>query len=289
MDSIKTLKNIVFSETEREVLTADLYLPSNAKNTPIVILVHGGAFQAGSKEMYSVWGPHLAKNGICAMAINYRLATPTYASYPDIIDDMFSAIRYLVKNSYELNLDTNNISFVGDSAGAYLGAMVALKDTYACFKVKLVVSIYGVLDIIDWADYTNATRTDYVITKMFGADSYTAMERYKAASPILEIEKSAVNPLFTTEFMIVWGEMDEIVKPENQSIAFVNKLKQLNIKHTTLSIPDMGHFWFTSNTSMGGTSGALSEYPISIVEPKIMEKLKEVFCSQVKSDPNSID
>ncbi|MDD4844144.1 MAG: carboxylesterase family protein [Anaerotignum sp.] len=88
MNEIKILKNIVYGETEREYLTADIYLPTNKTSIPIVILVHGGAFHAGAKEMYENWGTYLAQNGFCAMAINYRLSGPDYPSYSGAIDDV---------------------------------------------------------------------------------------------------------------------------------------------------------------------------------------------------------
>jgi len=37
-------------------------------------------------------------------------------------------------------------------------------------KIRFVVCAYGVMNITDWAEYTNATRNDYVINKFFGQD-----------------------------------------------------------------------------------------------------------------------
>ncbi|QWG64739.1 alpha/beta hydrolase [Bacillus mycoides] len=59
--------------------------------------------------------------------LNYRLATPSYSTCPGIMDDMRLAIDYIVNQSYEWNLNPQNIGVMGDSAGGYLAAMLVLK------------------------------------------------------------------------------------------------------------------------------------------------------------------
>ncbi|EEK70401.1 endo-1,4-beta-xylanase B [Bacillus mycoides] len=43
------------------------------------------------------------------------------------MDDMRLAIDYIVNQSYEWNLNPQNIGVMGDSAGGYLAAMLVLK------------------------------------------------------------------------------------------------------------------------------------------------------------------
>src|SRR5690625_2220809 len=91
--------NIVFGKTDKEYLTADVYKPIKGEKLPVLILIHGGGFESGSKEKYNEWGPYLAKQGFVTMSINYRLATPLYSSWPGIIDDVWSAVNWLVKHT----------------------------------------------------------------------------------------------------------------------------------------------------------------------------------------------
>ena len=43
---------------------------------PALVLVHGGAWQRGSRDSYVHWGPYLAEHGYVAFAIDYRLTQP---------------------------------------------------------------------------------------------------------------------------------------------------------------------------------------------------------------------
>src|SRR5687767_7388939 len=57
---------------ERNVF--DLWKPKSKNPAPLVIYIHGGGFNSGSKEKLSVNQLNLLlKNGFAVMAINYRL------------------------------------------------------------------------------------------------------------------------------------------------------------------------------------------------------------------------
>src|SRR5699024_4673670 len=92
-------KNIVVGKTDKEYLTADLYKPITGEDLPVVILIHGGGFESGSKEKYNEWGSYLAEAGYVALSINYRLATPLYPTWPGLLEDVQSAVNWLVNHS----------------------------------------------------------------------------------------------------------------------------------------------------------------------------------------------
>ncbi|MDR1920840.1 MAG: carboxylesterase family protein, partial [Candidatus Adiutrix sp.] len=75
MHEVRQLRNVVYSKTEREYLTADIYLPEGKKEIPSMVLLHGGGWKFGNADAYHEWGLALAGRGVCAMSINYRLST----------------------------------------------------------------------------------------------------------------------------------------------------------------------------------------------------------------------
>lgn len=285
MTNIKHLKNVVYTQSTFEYHTADIYLPVDQHDAPLVIAVHGGAFQAGSKEMYSLWGKHLAENGIACMAINYTLATPTRAAYPHVINEMNEAIQFVVKHAHDWEVDPNKLGFMGDSAGAYLGTMAAFGEERSSAKIRFVISIYGVLDIVEWYHYTNQTRTDFVVNKLFGCDFDTSKALYLSASPIHQIEEATRNPMLDTSFYMLWGEDDDIVLPENQTIPFIAKLEKHRLYYDTQSIPGKGHFWFTKNDEE--IESNLNESLTQEIAPKLLAFIKKITNNNKKSDPNS--
>lgn len=111
--------------TVSESDTLDLYVPGNVEKAPVVVMIHGGAFMFGDKQMEIVRQciePALA-HGYAFATINYRLSGE--AVYPGAVADAKAAVRFLKANAEEYGIDGDNIFIWGESAGAYLANMVA--------------------------------------------------------------------------------------------------------------------------------------------------------------------
>lgn len=111
------------SVSESDVM--DIFLPESDQDVPVVVMIHGGAFMFGDKEMEQVsrcFQP-LLDGGYAVATINYRLADE--AVYPGAVADAKAAVRFLKANAREYGIDGENIFVWGESAGAYLANMVA--------------------------------------------------------------------------------------------------------------------------------------------------------------------
>lgn len=267
---INIKKNIVIGETDKEFLTADFYYPEEAEDLPIVILIHGGGFESGSKEKYKEWGPFLAKSGYATLAINYRLATPSYSTWPAIINDIWAAVNWSVNNSHKFGIEPLKMAMIGDSAGAQLASYFTLAyPVNASFKIRATIAVYGVYNLEqNWLENDD----NELNKKLIGQTYIDSPEIYKLASPVNFINEAVKNPAFDTSFFIIWGEKDEHVYP-SQSKEFIKKLENAGIDTEYLSIPDKGHLWF--NIMPGLDEGSLDSYPNSLVVPRIMNFLNE--------------
>ena len=99
--------------------TMDIYTPDDAKEKEIYLLIHGGAFVYGCKELDKEFGMHLALRSKTAVAnINYRLMPRTDLS--GVLTDIFYAISYLCEKGY------TTFHTTGDSAGGYLCHLTAI-------------------------------------------------------------------------------------------------------------------------------------------------------------------
>lgn len=105
--------------------TMDIFLPESSKSVPVVMMIHGGAFMFGDKEMEQVSKcfQTLLDHNYAVATINYRLADE--AVYPGAVADAKAAVRYLKANAEKYGIDGDNIYVWGESAGAYLANMVA--------------------------------------------------------------------------------------------------------------------------------------------------------------------
>jgi acetyl esterase/lipase len=104
--------------------TLDLYAPKEAKNAPLIIWIHGGAFLFGSKEGFAGEPVplHLLFDGFAVASINYRLIPE--ALFPAQLEDCKAAVRWLRAHADEFGIDPNRIGVWGASAGAYLASLL---------------------------------------------------------------------------------------------------------------------------------------------------------------------
>ncbi len=102
----------------------------NAEN-PVMIWIHGGALVTGgsSSIMYDL--KHLAKRGVVAVSINYRLGPFGFLKLDEVTDgeikstgnegliDQRNAIKWVKENISSFGGDPNNITIFGESAGSW--------------------------------------------------------------------------------------------------------------------------------------------------------------------------
>jgi acetyl esterase/lipase len=82
---VVTRQNVAYAERNGTTLAGDLYRPQGIEKPPVLVAVHGGGWQAGSRMIYRHWGPYLAKHGYAVFAIGYRLSKPGAKSFPDAV------------------------------------------------------------------------------------------------------------------------------------------------------------------------------------------------------------
>jgi len=129
--------------------TLDLFLPNNAIARPLHVFIHGGYWQALSKNESCFAARTFVQNDIAFAAINYTLAP--HKSLNGIVDEVRRAIAWLYSHSRRLGFDGERIYLSGSSAGAHL-AMMALLTNWSDFNVpdnvvKGVCAISGVYDL----------------------------------------------------------------------------------------------------------------------------------------------
>ena len=110
---------------ERSVL--DLWMAESKKPTPLVVNFHGGGFRVGDKRFFNR-SPILKKyfpEGVSFASVNYPFVQQVNGNYSKILEHCTESILFLKKNAKKLNIDSDRISIMGNSAGAlitcYLG------------------------------------------------------------------------------------------------------------------------------------------------------------------------
>ena len=74
-------RDLPYATHDGVTLSGDFYGPKGPGKYPVVVAVHGGGWQAGSRDGYRNWGPYLADRGIALYSIDYRLSKPGQPGY----------------------------------------------------------------------------------------------------------------------------------------------------------------------------------------------------------------
>lgn len=112
-------------------LYMDFYHPNmeqdDLESRPVVVLVHGGGFIVGNKELMREKCIAFAQRGFVAATISYRLNfPPNNAARYQATQDLHAAIRYMVTISAEFGIDTGRIFVGGRSSGSITALNLAL-------------------------------------------------------------------------------------------------------------------------------------------------------------------
>ncbi len=216
--------NITYCSPKNIPQKLDVYYPSDLPRTPwpVVVYVHGGAWQSGDKEnaLYMPVLSDLRKTGFLIVSINYRLA-PRYP-FPAQIEDARCAIRFLRAQAKKYNIEPEKIGVLGDSAGGHIVALLGLADSYTAWdttdfsdqsnQVQAVVDLYGVSDLTRVFD-RDATQ---VWPGVFNANKKSDPQLI-IASPLTYVHPEA------PPFLIIHGDQDRVV-PFQQSQSLFDTL-----------------------------------------------------------------
>jgi acetyl esterase/lipase len=240
----------------------DIYRPANADNVPLVLMVHGGGWFRGDKEMGRVvdnkverWVPR----GIAFVTMNYRMqpkAPPLQQAR-----DVARALADVQQHGQKLGIDQSNIVLMGHSAGAHLIALLAarpelLAEAGAKPPQGFVLLDSGALDV---PAIMNA-RHFRLYDRAFGSNPAD----WAAASPYQQLHQA------TAPILAVCSSRRDNACPQSQ--AFVAKARGLGTQAEVLPL-DKSHGEI--NAQLGEDPGytASVERFLGRLSPKFAERL----------------
>lgn len=262
----------------KERHTLDLFVPKSDKPLPLIIWVHGGAWQGGSKAGPNPALQFLAK-GYAVAAINYRLSQ--HSVYPAQIQDCKEAVRLLRASAKKFNLDPDRFGVWGASAGGHLVALLGAtggekelqrpdsphKDVSD--RVQCVVDFFGPIDLTRMA--AQALAEPAGAKSKFDHDGPNSPESKLVGGPIQKNKEKAAtaNPINYLDkddapVLMLHGDSDPLV-PLGQSRIFLEALEKAGVAAELVVIKGGGH---------GGT-GFASKENLDKIEAFFAKYLKE--------------
>lgn len=244
---VKARRDLEYAKVGEKRLLLDLYLPERAKGTlPLLVWIHGGGWQSGSKDQWRPAAPFIVK-GYAVASIEYRLSGE--ATFPAQIEDCKAAIRWLKANAGTFNIAADRIAVWGASAGGHLAALVGTSgdardlegevggNLDQSSRVQAVVDFYGPTDLeafVVTPRYERHADAQSPESRLLGGAVKELPDKAKRANPITYVESS------DPPFFIVHGADDPVVPP-NQSKLLHAALEKAGVATELTMLPDNGH------------------------------------------------
>jgi acetyl esterase/lipase len=219
----------------------DIYLPAGRSEiaTKAVVLIHGGGWNAGSKNDFAFYIDTLRKRfpDYAIFNLDYRLATSN-TIFPTQEMDVKSAIDFIAANASNYGVNKNEMALLGASAGAHLALLQAYK--YNDVKIKAVIDFFGPTDLTVMYNEPWHSMIPYLLQMLTGTTPSANPKIYQQSSPAYFVTTQ------TAPTLILQGGSDQIVDP-SQSRLLKDKLEKAGVDHELVIYPRERHGWYGAN------------------------------------------
>jgi len=241
-EGFKAINDLAYTDQDNPRQKLNLYVPAEkpAEPLPVVIYIHGGGWEGGSKDDSAVLGPFLTGGRFAGASIGYRLTNE--AHWPSQIHDCKAALRWIARHANEYGIDRDRIALFGISAGGHLvsllGTTVDDKDLEGTLGTRVDVPVRPrcIANFCGPANFLTFETQGSVISgerpgpvmKLFDGRISENQDAAKAASP--EMHVSSDDP----PFLHIHGTKDPLV-PYVQAVEFDKALDAAGVSSTLLT------------------------------------------------------
>jgi len=225
---------------------ADLWLPDGSGAKSVVVLIHGGCWQADlpGLELTAYAAEDFRRSGIAVWNVEYRRLGEPGGGYPGTFEDIATAVDWLRNIASSNRLDINTVIAAGHSAGGHLALWSAarrrLPKSSPLYRgnplpIKAVVSLAGIADLGSYrAMGPPACGGPRVIDLLDGSASRGPWDVFTDTSP------AEMLPLGVPQ-SVISGALDPIVPP-SFGRAYAAKAAAAGDPVQEITIDDAGHF-----------------------------------------------
>jgi acetyl esterase/lipase len=221
----------------------DLWVRRNGgAPNPTLIYIHGGGWVGGTKEASVPQFLPFLEAGWNVVNVEYRLARVSLA--PAAVEDCLCALRWVIHNAKNHNIDASRLVVTGHSAGGHLALTTGMIPASAgldreCpgpeeLKVAAIVNWYGITDVEDLLEGPNMKT--YAVAWL--GSMLNRKEIARRVSP-LEYVRPGLPPILT-----VHGDADPIV-PYSHAVRLQAALEKAGVPHRLITVPGGKHGGFS--------------------------------------------
>ena len=212
-----------------------------AETLPVFMFIHGGGWILGDYPTHKRLVRDLVvSSGYAAVFVNY---TPSpEAHYPQAINEIYAATKWVAENGSEINVDGQNMAIVGNSVGGNMSTVTTLMaKEKGGPKIKLQVLLWPIVDSdFETESYREFGEDRFLTTSMMKwmYNQYTTdLEERKEiyASPL----RATVEQLQGLPPTLIQVAENDILRDEGE--AYGRKLDEAGVTVTTVRYNGMIH------------------------------------------------
>ena len=159
------ISEVEFRKTATRTLMARIYQPQGAGPFPVLLDLHGGAWNNKDRMANAPMDEAVAKSGVLVVAIDMTLAPE--APYPACALDASYGVRWLKSRAIEWNGDASTLGVLGSSSGGHMAQLLGMRPNDARYNAIALPGAPGI-----------TTRVAYVVTRSPISDPFA---RFKQA------------------------------------------------------------------------------------------------------------
>ncbi|QDU55017.1 alpha/beta hydrolase [Aeoliella mucimassa] len=219
----QVLRDIAYDD-QHESQKLDVYLADTQEPAPVMVFIHGGGWEAGSKADVPYFLRKANNEGwLAVVSVEYRFTN--VAVHPAQVDDCARAIQYVRQHAEEWNIAPHRIGVTGGSAGGHLTAYMALQDDEAnpdsddpvarqSSRVAFAIPFAGPTD---WGLLSKIEHTHPGYFRLLGVAPGTPADQLEAER-VKDVSPASFASDDDPPMLIVHGDADKIVPFEHAAV-----------------------------------------------------------------------
>ena len=247
-NTYRVVPNVTYGMANNRENNVDLYLPRETDGpTPVLMYIHGGGWVGGSKEASVLRLLPWLERGWAVVNVQYRLGQVSLA--PAAVEDCLCALRWVIANAEDYNIDPDRIVVTGNSAGGHLALTTGMIPAASgldrqCpgseeLSVAAIINWYGITDVGDLLDGENVK--SYAVRWMGSMPD--RFEIAKRVSPLTYV-RGGVPPVLT-----IHGDADPVV-PYQHAVRLHEELGQAGVSSELHTVPGGRHGGFSRDETI---------------------------------------
>jgi acetyl esterase/lipase len=243
----KKIADIEYARSGTDALRLDLYQPAGASGGPLLVWLHGGAWESGTKTAIPAAVVGLTGRGYTIASVDFLPASA--ARFPAQVLEIKAAVRFLRAQARTYGYDASRIAIMGASSGAHLAALVGTSNGEAELEgalgehldqssaVQAIVSYFGASNlttILQQSTPFGVGVRQPALIRLLGGLPSDVEPLAKLASPVFHVDAS------DPPLLLLHGDQDRQM-PINQSHELEGAYERQGLDVDFIVVHDAGH------------------------------------------------